>query len=139
MHMQQHIIKVREKRLYINYYDIVTMQNKNENLVLLNSIFYILKLKVNLLSEKKMYKKKLLKYFNYKSLYIQNKSKKLMLKVFKKERIYIIKYILNDFNEFILLSAIHIQSKSEITLLKVCKNLQIQILKFIIDILSENM
>ncbi len=137
--MQQHIIKVREKRLYINYYDIVTMQNKNENLVLLNSIFYILKLKVNLLSEKKMYKKKLLKYFNYKSLYIQNKSKKLMLKVFKKERIYIIKYILNDFNEFILLSAIHIQSKSEITLLKVCKNLQIQILKFIIDILSENM
>ncbi len=137
--MQQHIIKVREKRLYINYYDIVTMQNKNENLVLLNSIFYILKLKVNLLSEKKMCKKKLLKYFNYKSLYIQNKSKKLMLKVFKKERIYIIKYILNDFNEFILLSAIHIQSKSEITLLKVCKNLQIQILKFIIDILSENM
>jgi len=125
MHMQQHIIKVREKRLYINYYDIVTMQNKNENLVLLNSMFYILKLKVNLLSEKKMCKKKLLKYFNYKSLYIQNKSKKLMLKVFKKERIYIIKYILNDFNEFILLSAIHIQSKSEITLLKVCKNLQI--------------
>ncbi len=39
---------------------------------------------------------------------MQNKSRKLMLKVFEKERIYIIKHILNDFNEFALLSAIHI-------------------------------
>jgi len=84
------------------------MQNKNENLILLNLTLYVLKLEVNLLSEKKMYKKKLLKYFNYKNLYMQNKSRKLMLKVFEKERIYIIKYILNDFNEFALLSAIHI-------------------------------
>jgi len=55
------------------------MQNKNENLIFLNSTFYVLKLKVNLLSEKKMYKKKLLKYFDYKSLYMQNKNKKLIL------------------------------------------------------------
>jgi len=84
------------------------MQNKNENLILLNLTLYVLKLEVNLLSEKKMCKKKLLKYFNYKNLYMQNKSRKLMLKVFEKERIYIIKHILNDFNEFALLSAIHI-------------------------------
>ncbi len=99
------------------------MQNKNENSVLLNSIFYVLKLEVNLLSEKKMYKKKLLKYFDYKNLYMQNKSEKLMLKAFKKEEVYIIKYILNNLNEFVLLSVIHIQSKSEIALSKVCKNL----------------
>jgi len=94
--------------LYINYYDTVIIQNKNENSVLLNSILYILKLEVNLLSEKKMCKKKLLKYFNYKSLYMQNKSKKLMLKAFKKEEVYIIKYILNDLNEFTLLFIMHI-------------------------------
>ncbi len=46
-----------------------------------------------------------------------------MLKAFKKERIYIVKHILNDFNEFVLLSAMHIQSKSEIALSEACKNL----------------
>ncbi len=101
------------------------MQNKNENSVLLNLILYVLKLEVNLLSEKKMCKKKLLKYFDYKSLYIQNKSEKLMLKVFKKERIYIIKYILNNFNEFALLSVMYVQSKSKIAFSEACKNLQI--------------
>ncbi len=84
------------------------MQNKNENLVLLNLTFYVLKLEVNLLSEKKMYKKKLLKYFDYKNLYMQNKNKKLMLEVSEKERVYIVKYILNNFNEFTLLSVMHI-------------------------------
>ncbi len=70
-----------------------------------------------------MCKKKLLKYFDYKNFYMQNKSKKLILKVFKKERVYIVKYILNDLNEFVLLSIMHIQSKSKITLSEVCKNL----------------
>ncbi len=70
-----------------------------------------------------MYKKKLFKYFNYKNLYMQNKSRKLILKVFEKERVYIIKYILSNLNEFTLLSVIHIQSKSKITLLEVYKNL----------------
>ena len=84
------------------------MQNKNENSVFLNSTLYVLKLEVNLLLEKKMCKKKLLKYFNHKNLYMQNKSRKLMLKVFEKEKIYIIKYILSDLNEFTLLSAMHI-------------------------------
>ncbi len=84
------------------------MQNKNENSVLLSSTLYVLKLEVNFLSEKKMYKKKLLKYFDYKSLYMQNKSEKLILEAFKKEKVYIVKYILNDLNEFALLSVMHI-------------------------------
>ncbi len=92
------------------------MQNKNENLILLSSTLYILKLEVNLLSEKKMCKKKLLKYFIYKNLYMQNKSKKLILEAFKKEKVYIIKYILNNLNEFVLLSVMHVQSESKITL-----------------------
>ncbi len=46
-----------------------------------------------------------------------------MLEAFKKEEVYIIKYILNNFNEFALLSIIYVQSKSEITLSEVCKNL----------------
>jgi len=70
-----------------------------------------------------MYEKKLLKYFNYKNLYMQNKSRKLMLKISEKERVYIIKHILSNLNEFTLLSVMHIQSKSEITLLKIYKNL----------------
>jgi len=70
-----------------------------------------------------MCEKRLLKYFNYKNLYMQNKSKKLMLKAFKKEEVYIIKYILNNFNEFVLLFIMYIQSKSKIILSEVCKNL----------------
>ncbi len=61
-----------------------------------------------------------------------------MLKVFEKKRVYIIKYILNNLNKFILLSIMHIQSKLKITLLKIYKNLQIQILRFTTDTFSEN-
>ncbi len=46
-----------------------------------------------------------------------------MLKVFEKEKVYIIKHILNDLNEFALLSVMHVQSKSEITFSEVYKNL----------------
>jgi len=69
---------------------------------------------------------------------MQNKSRKLILKVFEKEKVYIIKYILSNLNEFTFLSVMHIQSKLKIALSEACKNLQIQILKFIIDILSKN-
>ncbi len=85
-----------------------------------------------------MCEKKLLKYLNYKNLYMQNKSKKLMLKAFKKEEVYIVKYILNNLNEFALLFVMHVQSKSKITFSKVCKNLQIQTLRFITDTFSKN-
>ncbi len=54
---------------------------------------------------------------------MQNKSRKLILEVSEKERVYIIKYILNDLNEFTLLSVMHVQSKSKITFSEVCKNL----------------
>jgi len=54
---------------------------------------------------------------------MQNKSKKLILKAFKKEEVYIVKYILSNFNEFTLLFTMHIQSKLKITLLKAYENL----------------
>ncbi len=46
-----------------------------------------------------------------------------MLKTFKKKKVYIIKYILNNLNEFVLLSVMYIQSESEIALSEICKNL----------------
>ena len=55
-----------------------------------------------------MCKKKLLKYFDHKSLYMQNKNEKLMLEASEKEEVYIVKYILNNLNEFALLLIIHI-------------------------------
>jgi len=61
-----------------------------------------------------------------------------MLKAFKKEKVYTVKYILNNLNEFALLSVIYIQSESKIALLKACKNLQIQISEFIIDTFNKN-
>jgi len=39
---------------------------------------------------------------------MQNKSKKLMLKAFEKERVYIVKHILSNLNEFTLLFAMHV-------------------------------
>jgi len=39
---------------------------------------------------------------------MQNKSRKLMLKVSEKKRVYIVKYILSNFNEFALLSVMYI-------------------------------
>lgn len=137
-HMQQHIIKVEERRLYVNYYDTVTMQNKNENSVLLSSTLYVLKLEVNLLSKKKMCEKGLLKYFNHKSLYMQNKSVKLMLKASEKEEVYIVKHISSDLDEFALLSVMHVQSELKVTLSEACENLQIQTFKFTTNTLSEN-
>ncbi len=125
MHMQWHIIKVREERLYVNYYNTVTIWDKDENSVLLSLTLYVLKLKVNLLSKKKMCEKKLLEYFNHKSLYMWNKSKKLMLKASEKEEVYIVKHILSDLDEFALLSVMHVQSESKITLSEACKNLQV--------------
>jgi len=138
MLMQRRTIKVREKRLYFNYYGTVTMQDKDGNSVLLSSTLYVLKLEVNLLSGKKMCEKGLLGYFDYKDLYMQNKSKKLMLEASEEGRVYIVKHISSGLDEFALLSAMHVQSKPKITLSEACENLQVQIPESTIDTLSED-
>ena len=53
------IIKIREKRLYVNYCDTVTIQDQTKNFILLYYVLYVSKLDINLLSEKWMCKKDL--------------------------------------------------------------------------------
>ena len=124
--------------MYFNYYGTVTMQNKDGNSVLLSSTLYVPKLEVNLLSEKKMCEKGLLEYFDHKGLYMQNKSRKLMLEASEEGGVYIVKHISSSLDEFALLSVMHVQSEPEITLPEACKNLQIQTSEFTIDTFSED-
>jgi len=67
------IIKVEEKKLYINHCDTAVMQNHYKNSVKLFSILHISKLEVNLLFKRKMYKKDLQEKFDDKDLYVHDK------------------------------------------------------------------
>jgi len=67
------IIKVEERKLYVNHCDIAVMQNHHENSVKLSSVLYVSKLKVNLLFERRMCKKDLQESFDDKNLYMHDK------------------------------------------------------------------
>ncbi len=62
--MRHQQIKVKKEHLYFYYCEVIIIQVRSENSIRLNSIFYISKLEVNLLSEKQMCKMKLHKSFN---------------------------------------------------------------------------
>ena len=96
------IIKIREKRLYINYCDTVTIQDQTENFILLYYILYVSKLDINLLSEKQMCKKDLWESFDTWELYMHNENDKLMLETSQKDDIYVVKHIVKRLNEFAL-------------------------------------
>ncbi len=70
------IIKVEERKLYINYYDTAIMWNHHENLVKLSSVLHVSKLEVNLFFERRMCKKDLQESFDDKDLYMHDKRKK---------------------------------------------------------------
>jgi len=53
------IIKVEERKLYVNHCDTVVMQNHHKNSVKLFFVFHVFKLKMNLLSERRMCEKDL--------------------------------------------------------------------------------
>ncbi len=57
-------IKVKKRHLYFHYCKVIIMQIKLKNSIRLSSTLYIFKFKINLLSEKQMYKMKLYKSFN---------------------------------------------------------------------------
>lgn len=97
--MRRRTIKVGERRLYANYYGTITMQDKDENFVLLSSTLYAPQLGVNLLSGKRMCEKKLLEYFDHRDLYMWNRSGKLMLEGPEEGRVYIVKHISKGLNE----------------------------------------
>ncbi len=70
------IIKVEEKKLYVNHCDIAIMQDHHENSVKLFSVLHVFKLEMNLLFEKRMCKKDLQESFDDKDLYMHDKRKK---------------------------------------------------------------
>ena len=96
------IIKIRERRLYVNYCDTVTMQDQIRNFILLYYILYVSKLGVNLLSEKWMCKKDLWESFDTQELYMHNENGKLVLETSQKDDIYVVKYIAKRLDEFAL-------------------------------------
>jgi len=67
------IIKVKERKLYVNHCDTAVMQDHYENLVKLFFVLHIFKLEMNLLFERRMYEKDLQESFNDKNLYMHNK------------------------------------------------------------------
>ncbi len=81
------------------------MQDHHENSVKLSSVLYVSKLKMNLLSERRMYEKDLQESFDDKDLYMHDKWEKQMIETLECENIYIVERIANDLDEFALLSA----------------------------------
>jgi len=70
------IIKVEERKLYVNHCDTAVMQNHHKNSVKLFSVLHVFKLKMNFLSERRMYKKDLQESFDDKDLYMHDKQEK---------------------------------------------------------------
>ena len=67
------IIKVEERKLYVNHCDTAVMQNHHKNSVKLSFVLHVFKLRMNLLFERRMYKKNLQESFNNKDLYMHDK------------------------------------------------------------------
>jgi len=67
------IIKVEERKLYVNYYDTAVMQNHHKNSVKLFFVLHVSKLEVNLLFKRRIYKKDLQESFDNKDLYMHDK------------------------------------------------------------------
>jgi len=98
------IIKVEERKLYVNHCDTAVMRDRHENSVKLSSVLHISKLKMNLLSERRMCEKDLQESFDDKDLYMHDKWEKQMIETLECEDVYIVKRIANDLDEFALLS-----------------------------------
>ncbi len=103
--IKRHIIKVEEKKLYVNHCDTAVMQDCHENSVKLSFVLHVSKLKMNLLSERRMCEKDLQESFDDKDLYMHDKRRKQMIEILEYEDVYMIKRIANDLDEFALLSA----------------------------------
>ncbi len=103
--IKRHIIKVEEKKLYVNHCDTAVMQDHHENSVKLSSVLHVSKLEMNLLFERRMCKKNLQESFDDKDLYMHDKREKQIIETLECKDVYIVKRIANDLDEFALLSA----------------------------------
>ncbi len=123
VYIKRCIIKVEERKLYINHCDTTVMQDYYENSVKLFSVFHVSKLEVNLLSERRMYEKDLQESFDDKNLYMHNKRRKQMIKTLECKNIYIVKKIANDLDEFALLSVMQYDVSSAFSAMHSSMNL----------------
>jgi len=103
--IKRRIIKVEERKLYVNHCDTAVMQDCHENSVKLFSVLHVSKLEMNLLSERRMCEKDLQESFDDKDLYMHDKREKQMIETLECEDVYIVERIANDLDEFALLSA----------------------------------
>ncbi len=99
------IIKVEERKLYVNHCDTAVMWNHHENSVKLSSVLHVSKLEMNFLSERRMCEKDLQESFNDKDLYMHDKREKQMIETLECKDVYIVERIANNLDEFALLSA----------------------------------
>jgi len=67
------IIKVEERKLYVNHCDTAIMQDHHKNSVKLFFVLHVSKLEMNLLSERRMCEKDLQESFDDKDLYMHDK------------------------------------------------------------------
>ncbi len=117
------IIKVEEEKLYVNHCNTAIMQDHHENSVKLSFVLHISKLKVNLLSERRMCKKDLQESFDDKDLYMHDKQRKQMIKTLECENIYIVERIANNLDKFALLSAMQRDVSSAFSVMHSSMNL----------------
>ena len=82
---------------------------------------------------------KLYKSFNQYSFQIYNKCNKIIIKAFKQNKIYIIKYIIKSFNKFALISTVYtLNSETVFSAVALNISLQIQTYKYNLMINSLN-
>jgi len=123
IYIKRCIIKVEERKLYVNHCDTAVMQDCHKNSVKLFSVLHISKLKMNLLSERRICKKDLQESFDNKDLYMHDKQRKQMIEILKCKNIYIVKKIANDLDEFALLSAMQRDVSSAFSVMHSSMNL----------------
>ncbi len=123
VYIKRCIIKVEERKLYVNHCDTAIMQDYHENSVKLSSVLHVSKLKMNLLSERRMCKKDLQESFDDKDLYMHNKWEKQMIEILECKNVYIVKRIANDLDEFALLSVMQCNVSSAFLVMHSSMNL----------------
>jgi len=103
--IKRRIIKVEERKLYVNHCDTAVIRDRHENSVKLSSVLHVSKLEMNLLFKRRMCEKDLQESFDDKDLYMHDKRGKQMIETLECEDIYIVERIANNLDEFALLSA----------------------------------
>lgn len=103
--IKRRTIKIKERKLYSNQRENVTMRVTNEKSVLTN-VFYVFNLDVNLLFEKKLCVNDLKKNFDENELYLHDNKKKQMFKTSNQRNFYLINKISSQLSKYVLITSI---------------------------------